>query len=121
MDEEPTTVAVQRYQDQLAGDAPAEPVVRALPDRAVRRLLQLFAALLRRTGYRFNAARLALRVTPIRESAGATHLHFLCLDCRKIECLDGTSVATALAPAIRRATNGTISEVLLKGRCRQCK
>ncbi len=52
---------------------------------------------------------------------GATHLHFLCVDCGKIECLDGTSVAKALAPAIRRAASGTISEVLLKGHCRQCE
>ena len=51
----------------------------------------------------------------------AAHLHFLCVDCGRIECLDGTSVAKALAPAIRRATNGTISEVLLKGHCHQCK
>ena len=51
----------------------------------------------------------------------AAHLHFLCVDCGTIECLDGTSVATALAPAIRRAASGTISEVLLKGHCRQCK
>jgi RNA polymerase sigma-70 factor (ECF subfamily) len=45
-----TTVVVQRYLDELAGDAPAEPVVRALLDRAVRRLHQLCAALLHR-GY----------------------------------------------------------------------
>lgn len=51
----------------------------------------------------------------------AAHLHFLCVDCGRIECLDGTSVAKALAPAIRRAAHGTISEVLLKGHCRQCK
>jgi RNA polymerase sigma factor (sigma-70 family) len=48
MDEERTTAAVQRYLDALAGDAPAEPVVRALLDRAVRRLHQLCATLLYR-------------------------------------------------------------------------
>ena len=48
MDEERTTVVVQRYLDELAGDAPVEPVVRALLDRAVRRLHQLCAALLYR-------------------------------------------------------------------------
>ena len=46
MDEEQTTTAVQRYLDELAGDTPAEPVVRALLDRAVRRLHQLCATLL---------------------------------------------------------------------------
>ena len=50
MDEEHTTAAVQRFLDKLAGDAPAEPVVRALLDRAVRRLHQLCDALLHR-GY----------------------------------------------------------------------
>ena len=48
MAEEHTTAAVQRYLDELAGDSPAEPVVRALLDRAVRRLHQLCAALLYR-------------------------------------------------------------------------
>ena len=46
MDEERTTAAVQRFQDELAGDSPAEPVVRALLDRAVRRLYQLGGTLL---------------------------------------------------------------------------
>src|SRR5262245_3815609 len=49
MNEEGTTAAVQRYLDQMAGDAPAEPVVRALLDRAVRRLHHLCAALLHRS------------------------------------------------------------------------
>src|SRR5262249_17308943 len=46
MHEEHTTAAVQRYLDELAGDTPADPVVRALLDRAVRRLHQLCATLL---------------------------------------------------------------------------
>jgi RNA polymerase sigma-70 factor (ECF subfamily) len=50
MNEGNTTAAVQRYLDELRGDAPAEPVVRALLDRAVRRLHLLCAALLHR-GY----------------------------------------------------------------------
>jgi RNA polymerase sigma-70 factor (ECF subfamily) len=49
MSDENTTVAVQRYLDELAGDTPAEPVVRALLDRAVRRLHQLSATLLYRS------------------------------------------------------------------------
>ena len=48
MSDERTTAVVQRYLDQLAGDGPAEPVVRALLDRAVRRLHQLCAAVLYR-------------------------------------------------------------------------
>jgi RNA polymerase sigma-70 factor (ECF subfamily) len=43
-----TTAAVQHYLDELAQDVPAEPVVRAMLDRAVRRLHQLCATLLHR-------------------------------------------------------------------------
>jgi RNA polymerase sigma-70 factor (ECF subfamily) len=49
MEDEPTTAAVQRYLDELAGDSPAEPVIRALLSRAVRRLHQLCATLLYRS------------------------------------------------------------------------
>ena len=45
---EQTTTVVQRYLDDLAGDTPTEPIVRALLDRAVRRLHLLCAALLHR-------------------------------------------------------------------------
>ena len=48
MSEESTTAAVQRYLDALAGDQPAEPIVRALLDRSVRRLQMLCANLLYR-------------------------------------------------------------------------
>src|SRR5262245_14262020 len=49
MEEERTTFVVQRYLDELAGDAPAEQAVRALLDRAVGRLHRLCAALLQRS------------------------------------------------------------------------
>jgi RNA polymerase sigma-70 factor (ECF subfamily) len=48
MSAEPTTAAVQRYLDALGGDQPAEPIVRALLDRSVRRLQMLCANLLYR-------------------------------------------------------------------------
>jgi RNA polymerase sigma-70 factor (ECF subfamily) len=48
MTEEPTSAAVQRYLDALTGDQPAEPIVRALLDRSVRRLQLLCANLLYR-------------------------------------------------------------------------
>jgi hypothetical protein len=34
MSDEHTTAVVQRYLDELGGDSPAEPIVRALLDRA---------------------------------------------------------------------------------------
>jgi RNA polymerase sigma-70 factor (ECF subfamily) len=48
MRKESTTAAVQRYLNALAGDAPAEPIVRELLGRAVQRLERLCANLLRR-------------------------------------------------------------------------
>jgi RNA polymerase sigma factor (sigma-70 family) len=48
MPEENTTAAVQGYLDALAGDQPAEPIVRALLDRSVRRLQLLCGNLLHR-------------------------------------------------------------------------
>jgi RNA polymerase sigma-70 factor (ECF subfamily) len=50
MTQERTTAVVQRYLDELDGDSPAEPIVRALLDRSVRRLHRLCATLLQR-GY----------------------------------------------------------------------
>jgi RNA polymerase sigma-70 factor (ECF subfamily) len=49
MAEEHTTVVVQRYLDALGADTPAEPVVRALLDGAVRRLHLLCSTLLYRS------------------------------------------------------------------------
>jgi RNA polymerase sigma-70 factor (ECF subfamily) len=49
MDNEHTTAVVQRYLDELAGDTPAEPVVRELLARAVGRLRQLCVTLLHRS------------------------------------------------------------------------
>ena len=49
MREERTTAVVQRYLDELGGDSPAEPIVRALLDRSVRRLHLLCATLLYRS------------------------------------------------------------------------
>jgi RNA polymerase sigma-70 factor (ECF subfamily) len=48
MSAEHTTAAIQRYLNALAGDQPAEPIVRALLDRSVRRLQLLCANLLHR-------------------------------------------------------------------------
>jgi RNA polymerase sigma-70 factor (ECF subfamily) len=49
MNEEPTTVAIQRYLDALQGDTDAEPLIRDLLERAVRRLRLLCGSLLHRS------------------------------------------------------------------------
>jgi RNA polymerase sigma-70 factor (ECF subfamily) len=60
--EERTTAVVQRYLDQLAGDAPAESAVRALLGRATSRLHHLCAALLYRSYPRLTRPPLNLQV-----------------------------------------------------------
>src|SRR5688572_25765532 len=49
MSAEHTTAAVQRLLDALAGDQPAEPILRALLDRSVHRLQLLCGNLLHRS------------------------------------------------------------------------
>jgi hypothetical protein len=56
-----TTSAVQHYLDTLAGDTPAGPIVRALLDRAVRRLETLCAGLLYRSYPRLAQPPMSLR------------------------------------------------------------
>src|SRR5262245_9694937 len=62
MSEENTTAAVQRYLNALAEDTPAEPIVRALLDRAVHRLHLLCANLLYRSYPRLAKPPLNLEV-----------------------------------------------------------
>jgi RNA polymerase sigma-70 factor (ECF subfamily) len=61
MPDENTTAIVQRYLDALAGDAPAEPIVRALLDRSVRRLQHLCTGILVRSYPRLTRPPLNLR------------------------------------------------------------
>jgi RNA polymerase sigma-70 factor (ECF subfamily) len=62
MNEEHTTLVVQQYLDELAGDTPPETAVRALLDRSVRRLHQLCAAMLYRSYPRLTQPPLNLKV-----------------------------------------------------------
>jgi RNA polymerase sigma-70 factor (ECF subfamily) len=62
MSQDHTTAAVQRYLDELAQDSPAEPIVRALLDRAVRRLHLLCATLLHRSYPRLTQPPMNLQV-----------------------------------------------------------
>jgi RNA polymerase sigma-70 factor (ECF subfamily) len=65
MSEDHTTAAVQRYLDALAGDAPAEPIVRALLDRAVGRLEMLCSGMLYTSYPRLTRPPLALQTDEV--------------------------------------------------------
>ena len=68
MTEEQTTVAVQGYLDALVGDQPAEPIVRALLDRAVRRLNVVCANLLYRSYRRLTLPPLNLQADELLDA-----------------------------------------------------
>jgi RNA polymerase sigma-70 factor (ECF subfamily) len=68
MSDEHTTAVVQRYLDDLAQDSPAEPIIRALLDRAVRRLHLLCATLLHRSYPRLTYPPLNLQVEELLDA-----------------------------------------------------
>jgi RNA polymerase sigma-70 factor (ECF subfamily) len=81
MSEGDTTAAVQRYLDELAGNSPAEPIVRALLDRVVRRLHLLCATLLYRSDPRMTRPILSVQVDEL-VGAAADRLHKAVLEAR---------------------------------------
>ena len=88
MSDEHTTAVVQCYLDELAGDSPAEPIVRALLDRSVRRLHLLCATLLHRSYPRLTRPPLNLQAD---ELLGA--------------------IAERLLKALREARPGTVRQL----------
>jgi Fur family ferric uptake transcriptional regulator len=75
------------------------------------------AGLLRRTEvgdhvYRFEEVRAG-------EGADDSHPHFLCVVCGSVSCLDNVK----LTAGSRRASDkiGEVTEILLRGRCKNCK
>ena len=66
--EERTTAIVQRCLDELAGDAPAQPAIRSLLDRAARRLHHLCASLLHRSYPRLTRPPLNLQTEEMLSS-----------------------------------------------------
>jgi RNA polymerase sigma-70 factor (ECF subfamily) len=78
MSAEPTTAAVQRYLDALAGDQPAEPIVRALLDRSVRRLQLLCTNLLYRRYRRLTLPPLNLQPDEMLDAVVERLLKAMC-------------------------------------------
>jgi RNA polymerase sigma factor (sigma-70 family) len=71
MNDEPTTAVIQRCLDALQGDASAEPLIRALLERAVERLRLLCAALLHRNYPRLAQPPLNLETDELLDSVVA--------------------------------------------------
>src|SRR5205085_6189832 len=96
MSAEHTTIAVQRYLDELGEQSTAEPVVRALLDRSVRRLEQLCTGLLYRRYPRLTRPPLNLvsdellgavverLIKALREARPTTTRQFFALACQHI-------------------------------------
>ena len=94
MPDAPTTVIVQRYLDALAGDTPAEPIIRELLGGAVRRLHLLCTNLLYQSYPRLMRPPLNLQVDELlsavverllkalREARPATVQQFFSLACQ---------------------------------------
>ena len=58
-----------------------------------------------------------------RTSGGVevTHPHFMCIDCGELTCMEGFSVQITPSRGPRRDKLGTISEILIRGHCGNCK
>lgn len=75
------------------------------------------AGLLRRTElgdhvWRFEAC-------PPGSNADLGHPHFICVDCGSVTCLDQVELSTGIRK--RGANIGTVTEILLRGRCQSCE
>src|SRR5215467_5399144 len=78
MPDERTTAVVQRCLDALAGEAPAEPIIRLLLDGSVRRLHHLCAALLYRSYPRLTRPPLNLQTDELLGAVVERLLKALC-------------------------------------------
>lgn len=55
----------------------------------------------------------------LRQGAG-DHTHFLCVDCGDVSCVPDLSHKAAVTLVGERAALGRVTEVVLKGHCKQC-
>ncbi len=63
--------------------------------------------------------RFELRKT--REGAEVTHPHFMCIDCGELKCMEDFSVRITPSRGPRRDKLGTITEIMIRGHCGNCK
>ena len=59
-----------------------------------------------------------------RDSADSdefTHPHFMCVDCGQLSCMDDFAVKITPSRGPRRDKLGTITEIMIRGHCGNCK
>jgi RNA polymerase sigma-70 factor (ECF subfamily) len=119
MPEENTTVIVQRYLDALAGDQPAEPIVRALLDRSVCRLHQICASFLHRSFPRLTRPPLNLQTEELLSAVVERLLKALRearpANVRQFFSLAGQHMRWELNDLARRLDNGPAAVELNEG------
>ncbi len=50
-----------------------------------------------------------------------THPHFMCVDCGELSCMNDFKVQISPSRGPRREKLGTITEIMIRGRCGQCQ
>src|SRR5437016_10879150 len=53
--------------------------------------------------------------------ASGEHPHFVCIDCGQVTCLPDIEVKIAPAKGVKSLALGDVTEVFLKGHCRECR
>lgn len=53
------------------------------------------------------------------EEHGPEHPHFVCVDCGKVSCLPDVEVT--ISPAKKNTSLGDVTEIFLKGHCKECQ
>lgn len=99
----------------------AEAIVPLGFDRATvyRNLMDLTeAGLVARGEYGDHVWRFELQREAHRHSA--EHPHFVCTACGEVSCLTNVNVSITPLPGTQRSLMGSVSEILLKGRCARC-
>jgi Fur family transcriptional regulator, ferric uptake regulator len=55
------------------------------------------------------------------EAADARHPHFVCIDCGDVACVPADAFDVSLSRKLHSGVIGEVTEIVLKGRCRQCQ
>jgi Fur family ferric uptake transcriptional regulator len=55
------------------------------------------------------------------EHATGEHPHFVCVDCGKVSCLPDVEVRISTAKGVKDVVLGDVTEIFLKGHCKECR